>query len=88
MILPENQQTTNYVYDPQDFTKTYYYSDFLRKTSEFLKDGEEKDKLVCRAHDIQSKEYPSLELYNKALEQFDKELSKHIGTHESPFIIE
>jgi hypothetical protein len=86
-LFQENPQTTGYLHKPHDFTETYYYGDFLRKTAEFLKDSEEKDSLVCRATDIQHKDYTSLEIYNKALRQFDNELSRYIGTHEDPFII-
>ena len=87
-LLPENPQTLGYPYNPNDFTEIYYFGDFLRKTSEFLKDDDEKKwELVCRATDVQSKDYPSTEIYRQTLTRLEREISDHLGTHEDPFIL-
>jgi hypothetical protein len=70
-----------------EFLDTWKKGDFLKKTAHYLEDSLEKDLLVCKIAEVQEKEWPSVEIYQKKIDNYSRELSNHIGTHEDPFII-
>ena len=88
MILPEKPQTLGYVYDPVDFTKVWYFGDFLRKVPTYLKEEDPKKwEFICRATDIQNTNWTELEAYNKSLLNFEKDLANHIAINNNPFLL-
>lgn len=87
MLLPEKPTNLNYHYSKGDLTETWYYGDFLNKVTHLFKDSEEKDKLQSEISNVQNTEWPSIEIYDKALNRCAKRIKNHIGTHEDPFII-
>ncbi len=70
-----------------EFVDAWKKGDFLKKTAQYLEDSLEKDLLVCKIAEVQEKEWPSTEIYQKKIDSCSKELSNHIGIHENPFII-
>jgi len=87
MIFPEKQQSLGYVYDKEDFTETYFYGDFMRKTSLLLKDENKKWEFYSRVENIQQKEWPTQKSYREALQKTEKDLANHVSVNENPFIL-
>lgn len=42
---------------------------------------------ICRISDVQEKEWPTVEIYQKKIESCSNELSAYISTHEDPFTL-
>lgn len=87
MKLLSDAQSLGYIHDSNDFTETYFFGDYMRKTTHFMKDSDEKWKLLCKATDIQNTDWPSLEAYRKHLLSLERDIAVHISTNENPFLL-
>jgi hypothetical protein len=86
-LIADTNINLAYYYNSNDFTEVWYYGDYLRKTTELLKDDIEKTKLESQIYNIQNTEWPSLEAYHNSLNNYKSSICNHIGTNENPFII-
>ena len=88
-LFPENFTPIEF-YSPStgsELLDTWKKGDYIRKTAHYLQDSEEKDLIICRISDVQEKEWPTVEIYQKKIESCSNELSAYISTHEDPFTL-
>lgn len=86
-IFPENSRDIEYV-EPStgdQLLDVWKKGDFLRKTAHYLKDTDEKELLICKISDLQGQEWPTPQIYSKKVDDFSREISDYISTHEDPF---
>ena len=87
-LIPDNRVDFQFQYRKGDLAETWFFGDFLKKTTTLLKDDQdEKIKLEVEIYNIQNTDWDSVEIYDKKLRQFANTLSGHIVTHEDPFTL-
>lgn len=86
-LFPENITSTQYIYDPSKDGEIYGYGQFLSKLPLYLKDSEEKDKLVGMADNVINTNWSNSQNYLNSLKRLDTEISNHIATNENPFLL-
>jgi len=89
MIFPENPKQIEFIdrSTGDDLLDSWKRGDYLRKITQLLKDHPQKDILHCEIDNVQNTEWPSVEIYNKAIDRCSRKIENHIGTHQDPFIL-
>lgn len=87
MLLAESPVSLEYLYKKGDFAETFWYGDYLRKITFYMKESPTRDKLMCEISDVQSTEWPDVESYDKKLNMCAKRVCNYIGTQQDPFIL-
>lgn len=89
MLLTDNPRKIEFVdrSTGDDLLDTWKRGDYLRKITQYLKDHPQKDILQCEITDVQNTEWPTVEIYNKAIDKCSRRIENYIGTHQDPFIL-
>lgn len=89
MLFPENPKKIEFIDSPtgDQLVDTWKRGDYLRKITQCLKDHPQKDILQCEISNVQNTEWPSVEIYNKAIDRCSRRIENHIGIYKDPFIL-
>jgi hypothetical protein len=87
-LIPEILPTLQYIVEnPNSIEDLWRYGDYMRKLTSYMKSNDEVIKIEAEINNTQNTEWPTNEIYAKALKRSENSISSHIGTHENPFII-
>jgi hypothetical protein len=87
-LIAENPPFLQYIVkDPNDAAEVWYYGDYLRKITMYMKDSQDAQILHCEIDKTQNTEWPTTEIHAKALKRCENDIRNYIGTNEKPFIL-